>query len=69
MAAQTKYRWVKVTDICGETHEFEDCTVDCCMGIITIKYIVQVGVVRKQFFKRNVISLECLLDNSKEEDA
>lgn len=66
--AQTKYRWVKIKDTCGDIYEFEDCSVDKFLGVITVKYVVPIGTIRKLFIERNIISIEYLLKDEKEEE-
>ncbi len=65
----TKYRYLKIKDICGETYEFEDCKVDRYFGRLIVDYIVPIGTLRKIFFEKNLISWEFVEDSdiSKEE--
>lgn len=63
----TKLRYLKVKDICGETYEFEDCEVKRWLGEIIVTYIVPLGTLKKVFYEKNIISIEYLLDDSKED--
>lgn len=59
----TKYRYLKVKDICGETYEFEDCKVCRYFGRLVVDYIVPIGTLRKIFFEKNLISWEFVEDS------
>lgn len=61
-----KYRWIKIKDTCGDTYEFEDCVMHSFLGHITVYYVAPIGTVDKMFYKRNLISLECLRDDEVE---
>lgn len=54
------YKWIKITDINGETYEFEDCKMIEYFGSIVILFVAPLGTVRKTFYKRNIVSFEYL---------
>lgn len=58
-----KYRWIKIKDVTGEEHEFEDADVSLFPGKIIIFYPAPLGLVRKDFYTSNVVSFERLTDD------
>lgn len=56
----TKYRWIKIKDVTGDTYEFEDCEMHAYFGRILVYYVAPIGVVKKIFFMKNLVSVEYL---------
>ena len=58
----TKYRWIKIKDVLGEIYEFEECNVSERPGTIIIFFVAPIGIVKKQFVKKNLVSFEYLIE-------
>ena len=56
----SKYKWIKIKDVRGDVYEFEDCEALSIFGVVIIFYEAPIGVVKKFFIKRNLISYEFL---------
>ena len=56
-----KYKWIKLKDILGEKYEFEDCEVSEAFGKVIVYFQAPLGVVKKEFLRRNLISIEKLV--------
>ena len=63
-----KYKYIKIKDICGETYEYENCTISKCLGRIFISYPVPLGVINKTFIERNTIFIDYLVEDKKGEN-
>lgn len=61
-----KYRWIRIKDITGEVFEFEDADLNELPGRLIIFFPAPLGTVRKDFYKRNLITIEKLVSDRKE---
>lgn len=55
-----KKRYVKIKDVTGETYEFENCDVDIFIGKVVVYHPVPLGMLQKNFYKKNIIFIEIL---------
>lgn len=62
------YKYIKIKDTCGETYEYENCMVSRCLGKIFISYPVPLGIINKTFNERNIIFIDCLVEDKKGEN-
>lgn len=63
-----KYRFVRIKDVSGEIHEFEDADVNEFFGKIIIFFPAPLGIVRKDFYTKNLISFERLTDDGRRKE-
>lgn len=63
-----KLVWIKLKDITGETYEYEDCEMKEGPFSIIIFFVAPIGTVRKQFFKKNLVSFELLREIDKRKE-
>ena len=60
MLFMKKYSWIKVIDILGNKHEYENCDMRFFNGNIEITYKAPLGEVKEFYPKKNVISISYL---------
>lgn len=63
----TKYKWIKLKDVLGETYEYEDCEMKETFLTLIIFFKAPVGVVKKMFFKNSLVNFEFIKDTSGKE--
>lgn len=56
-----KYKWIKIKDVLGEKYEFEDCEMSEAFGKVVVYFQAPLGVVKKEFVRKNLISIEKLV--------
>ena len=56
-----KLRWIRIKDVLGEIYEFEDCEASEAFGKLIIFYQAPLGLVKKEFVRKNLISIEKLV--------
>ena len=60
--------WIKLKDINGEEYSYEDCEITTLGSTITIFFTAPIGVVKKCFVKKNLVSYEYLLESDRRKE-
>lgn len=59
-----KYKWIKVIDLLGNKHEYENCQMSMFNGNIDILFAAPLGEVHDVYVRKNIISLSYFAEES-----